>query len=54
MTEFINLNKKSLRELKQAYKKAVADKKEQFTFYGNELLTSYAKYLIEYAETKLK
>ena len=50
----LNLNKKSLAELKRAYKKAVTDKKESFTFYGNELLTTYAKYLIEYAETKLK
>lgn len=48
------LNQDSLKRLKKEYEKAVKDKKEVFVFEGHELLTSYAKYLIEYAETKLK
>ncbi len=34
--------------LKRAYNKALKDNKETFTFKGAELLTKYAKYLIEY------
>lgn len=40
-----------LTELKKAYNKAVEHSEEQFTFNGNELLTAYAKYLIQYLET---
>ncbi len=44
------LSIKSLRALKKRYELAVADKEETFEFQGEELLTEYAKYLIEYAE----
>jgi hypothetical protein len=40
-----------LPELSRAYNKAVADKRDRFTYNGNEILTSYAKYLIEYLKT---
>lgn len=39
------------KKLKAAYNKAVADKADQFTFDGKEMLTSYAKYLLEYLKT---
>ena len=37
--------------LKRAYNRAVKDNKEIFIFNGAELLTKYAKYLIEYMAT---
>lgn len=39
--------------LRKAYNKAVEDKRDQFTFEGNEYLVSYAKYLLEFLDTKL-
>jgi hypothetical protein len=38
--------------LKVAYEGASNENKVSFTFEGNELLTHYAKYLIEYLEGK--
>lgn len=46
-------------KFKQRYEKALADKEEQFTFKfasepePSEFLTSYAKYLIEYLESRI-
>lgn len=40
-----------LEPLRKAYNQAVKAKKEQFTYKGTELLTSYAKYLLEYLQT---
>ena len=42
----------SLRQLKLAYKRAVKEDKESFIFQGQEMLVSYAKYMIEYMESK--
>lgn len=42
-----------LERLKQAYAKALRDDAAEFTFEGIQLVTSYAKYLIEYLETRL-
>jgi hypothetical protein len=39
--------------LKVSYEKAVSENKEQFTFENQILLTSYAKYLLEYLENVL-
>jgi hypothetical protein len=39
--------------LKLSYEKAVSENKEQFTFESQILLTSYAKYLLEYLENVL-
>lgn len=43
-----------LRDLKIAYKKAIEIDQEVFVFKGREFLVSYAKYLIEYLESKLR
>lgn len=40
-----------LPSLKKAYEQAKKDNKEQFTYKGNEILVSYAKYLVEYMES---
>jgi hypothetical protein len=41
-------DKTKYQELQHAYDSAVKDNKEQFNFYGEVLLVSYAKYLLEY------
>lgn len=38
--------------LKKLYRQACRDKKTQFKFMQHDLLTSYAKYLIQYIEMK--
>ena len=43
-----------LPKLKRAFNKAVKANKEIFKFKGEEILTSYAKYLIEYMESLKK
>lgn len=40
-----------LETLKKAYEKAIKENKESFIYEGEELIISYAKYLIEYLET---
>ena len=40
--------------LKKLYAVAVAEGQEIFVFKGQELLTAYAKYLIEYLEGRMK
>lgn len=50
--EFIDASE--IKSLKVAYQKAVNDNREQFTYKGHILLTSYAKYLIEYLELNNK
>ena len=49
----IEINEQSLKELKNKYEEAVASGAEQFVFQGADLLTAYAKYLIEYVEAQL-
>ena len=39
--------------LRKEYDKAVATKKETFTFQGEEFSTSYAKYLLEWLDTQV-
>jgi hypothetical protein len=41
-------DKEKYQELQDSYDKAIEEGKEQFNFYGEVLLTSYAKYLLEY------
>jgi hypothetical protein len=43
-----------LKRLKYAYAKAVNKKAEAFKFDGREYVTDFAKYLIEYLESKLE
>ena len=38
--------------LRRAYQHAVETERESFEFEGHELLTSYAKYLLEYLSTR--
>lgn len=40
-----------LKPLKKAYDQAVKDGKDYFVYKGTELVTSYAKYLLEYLQT---
>lgn len=40
--------------LKKEYQRSVDNKVEIFIFDGHELLTSYAKYLIEYLKSKFE
>lgn len=44
----MEFNADRVRELKEAYDKAVADGSETFMFDGDELVVTYAKYLIEF------
>ena len=48
MSNTISVDKSTFTRLKKEYKTAVQSSKDIFIFDGNELLTSYAKYLIEY------
>lgn len=46
--------KQNYMDFKLEYMKAVRQKKEQFTFRGQEFLTSFAKYLLEYLSSKFE
>lgn len=50
--KMINFDRQKLRELKTRYNKAVKANKESFIYKGDEYLTSYAKYVIEYLESQ--
>lgn len=50
MTDRLYISPGSFRELKALYAKAVEEGAESFEFQGKTLLTSYAKYLIQYLE----
>ena len=45
--------REKLVQLKEQYSEAVKKGDDEFTFDGEAVLTSYAKYLIEYLETQL-
>lgn len=49
----ITFDQETFKKLKQEYKKAVENQQEIFVFQGHELLTQYAKYIIEYLTSKL-
>lgn len=48
----LDFDKEMIIELKNEYNKAVEEGREQFPFMDTILITSYAKYLIEYLESK--
>ena len=50
----INYTPAKVRALRHAYTQAVKAGQEQFTFEGNEYVTGYAKYLLEYLATVFK
>lgn len=54
MSNTISVDKSTLLRLKNDYKNAVDNSKDTFMFQGKELLTEYAKYLIEYLTLKFK
>jgi hypothetical protein len=53
MAKEIKFDKAKLQLLKQEYEKAHNRGKKSFVFEGSELLTSYAKYLIEFLKDQL-
>jgi len=52
--EYISINKSELANLKLAREKAIKNGHDKFLFQGKAILVSYAKYLIEYLESKIK
>jgi len=50
--DYITFNKKKLKELKTAYAVAVINRSETFRYEGRVFLTGYAKYVIEYLESR--
>lgn len=50
----INFDSQKLKELKSCYNTAIKENKESFIFKGDEYLTTYAKYVIEYLENEFK
>lgn len=54
MVKQVEFNKEQYKALEKRYIEALKNKEEQFVFEGNEYLTSYAKYLLQYLETMFK
>jgi hypothetical protein len=54
MSNTISFNKESFKNFKTEYNSAVKNNHEMFVFDGNDFLTSYAKYVIEYLKTKFE
>jgi hypothetical protein len=50
----VEFTEESFKRFKKAYEDASSEGKEQFTFEGNDVLVSYAKYLIQYVESNHK
>lgn len=50
MPNTITFDRQKLINLKRAYTNALKDSKEIFVFEGQQILTAYARYLIEYLE----
>jgi len=49
----MTIEAETLKDLKRAYNRAVKNEQETFDFQGDELVTAFAKYLIEYLEMYL-
>ena len=54
MSNTITFNKVSYEQFKVEYNSAVENNKEMFVFKGNDILTAYAKYMIEYLKNKFE
>jgi len=52
--ETITVNENDLKILKRKFKEACENNKEQFTFLGRDILKTYAKYLIQYLDSRFK
>ena len=48
-----HVSRETMVEFKKIYLEAVKKNREHYIWDGQEVLTSYAKYLIEYAENQL-
>jgi hypothetical protein len=48
----VEFDRKKRDRLRKRYKEAVEKKEDQFEFEGNKYVTSYAKYLLEYLDSK--
>ncbi len=44
----LHFDKQAYLNLKQLYDEAVLEKRDQFLFQGKDILTAYAKYLLEH------
>lgn len=54
ITNTMTINEISYQRLKKEYNTAVQNKIEIFTFEGEELLTDYAKYLLQWLQPKFE
>lgn len=54
MNNTVTFTKQTFESLKQCYNKASKNNEEVFYFQGNQILTQYAKYLIEYLTPNFK
>jgi hypothetical protein len=54
MSNTITFNKVSYEQFKVEYNSAVENKREMFVFKGNDFLTAYAEYMIEYLKNKFE
>lgn len=50
----VSFSPNDFKQFKKIYGDAIKTGKESFIFKGDEYLTAYAKYLIEYLNTKLR
>lgn len=53
MQDYISIDKRTYKELKSLYQTARNEHKKAFFFQGKELLTDYAKYLIQHIELNI-
>jgi len=53
-SEFMIMTEELLKDLKKEYKKHEYDQNATFIWNGEEMLVSYAKYLIEYLEKEFR
>jgi basic membrane lipoprotein Med (substrate-binding protein (PBP1-ABC) superfamily) len=51
-TKKVSFTPEKLKKFRTAYKNAVDSKKDVFVFEGNGFVTEYAKYMIQYLDTK--
>jgi len=54
MDNNVTFDKNDLILFKKCYENALQNKVTEFEYKGNEYVVSYAKYLIEFLESKLK
>jgi hypothetical protein len=54
MPDMVKFTREKLDALESAYQKAVDEGAEDFMFEGHEWLTDYAKYAIEFLNTKIR